>query len=45
MSLAARVLTPLLAGVWLATLAGCGQKGPLTLPPATSAATASAPSR
>jgi predicted small lipoprotein YifL len=45
-SLAARRLTPLLAWVCLlgavAALAACGQKGPLTLPPAASAASAPA---
>jgi predicted small lipoprotein YifL len=47
-SLAVKVLTPLLAGLWLAGLAGlagCGQKGPLTLSPGASAPTASAPAR
>ena len=47
-SVAARCLTPLASGLCVLLLAGCGQKGPLTLPPANaaaSAAAASAPAR
>jgi predicted small lipoprotein YifL len=39
-SVAARLLTPLLAWVALVLLPGCGQKGPLTLPPAAKAVSA-----
>jgi predicted small lipoprotein YifL len=38
-SVAAAWLTTLLAGTCGAALAGCGQKGPLTLPAAAAAAT------
>jgi predicted small lipoprotein YifL len=41
-SVAARCLTPLAAGLCALLLAGCGQKGPLTLPPAAAAASAAA---
>jgi len=45
-SVAAAWLTPLLAGACVAALAGCGQKGPLSLPAAAAPATAaSAPAR
>jgi predicted small lipoprotein YifL len=38
-----RLILPIALAVTTATLAGCGQKGPLVLPPATPAGTAAAP--
>jgi predicted small lipoprotein YifL len=35
-----RLILPIALAVTTATLAGCGQKGPLVLPPATAGATA-----
>lgn len=43
-SVAVRWLTPLASGLCALLLAGCGQKGPLTLPAANAAANAAAAS-